>query len=193
MTTTSTTALRPGLRTLLMLAALSVFAVACGGNGGYRPFQQSYEEETSLVFGYLDLSGAPTDLRWVTMKKVRPETSTPYYPMFVEKGLFFRTHVPEGLYKFVQFGGHSFRMGNMTYSFAQQGKQAMDPVVNKPGLYYVGSYKYEQVDPWPMTQRFRIARTARPTEAELLQQLLDKAEHPAWKDKIQQRLKEIGK
>jgi hypothetical protein len=194
--TVTTTARLPRITGILFaITVLALLTTSCGGRGGYKNFQESFTEESSLVFGYIDMADAPSDIRWVDMKRIRPETQTPYYPMRVEKGMFYRTYVPEGLYKFDTFGGYSFRLGgnNLTYAFARQGKQEIDPVIKEPGIYFVGSYKYQRLDASPYSKRYRLVRVNQPTEAELLRRLLEKAGHPSWKEKIEQRLKEIKK
>lgn len=176
----------------LCFIALPILVASCGGGGKF--LQASFNDESSLVFGYIDMADAPSDLRWIQMKRIRPETKTPYYPLRVQKGLIYRSYVPNGLYKFDKFGGYSFRLGGieMTYAFPQ-GKQEIDPVIKDPGIYYLGTYKYQKLDAPAFEIRYRLVRVAQPTEEKLLRQLLDKAVHPSWKEKIEQRLKEMQK
>ena len=192
--TTSTIYFPPRSASLLLLTAtLSILVSSCAG--GDKFLHAPFADESSLVFGYIDMTDAPSDIRWIQMKKIRSESKTPYYSMRVEKGMIYRAYVPDGLYKFDKFGGYSFRLGGieMTYAFPSQGKQEIDPVIKGPGIYYVGAYKYQKLDAPALEIRYRLVRVNQPTEEELLRRLLDKAVHPSWKERIEQRLKEIRK
>ena len=184
--------LPPTVRAGAGMAALLVGLASCSS---VQPFQEPFSDESSLVFGYLDMGGAPSDLRWINMKRIRPLGDRNYYGFNVELGMIYRTHVPEGLYKFHEFGGYSFRLGGIdtTYAFPTQGKHDMDPVIKAPGIYYLGSYKYVKQEAPALEIRYTLVKVKEPTEGELLRRLLSRPMHPTWKQKIEQRLKETGK
>jgi hypothetical protein len=160
-----------------------------------QPFREPFPAEASLVFGYIDMRDAPSDLRWINMKRIRPLADRAYYGFNIERGFFYRTAVPEGLYKFHEFGGHSFRLGGIdtTFAFPTQGKHEMDPVIKAPGIYYVGSYKYVKQEAPMLELRYKLVRVNEPGEGELLRRLLSRPMHPTWKQRIEQRLKETAK
>ncbi|MEN8171034.1 MAG: hypothetical protein ABFS08_12500 [Pseudomonadota bacterium] len=177
---------------IILTAFLLLFGLtSCGG---FKAFQKPFEEEGSLVFGYIDTKDAPSDFRWITMKQINPDTPTGKYGFFVEKDLFYRTYVPNGLFKFHEFGGYSYRMGgiDLTYAFPLQGKQEIDPVIKKQGIHYVGSYKYVKEKAPLLELRYSLKRINKPSEIELLRRILQKKTHPSWKNRIEQRIKEIN-
>ncbi len=152
------------------------------------------EPNLSIIFGYIDMDKAPTKLKRVSMKQVRPRTPKPYYNFWTNKGLFYRASVPLGSYKFESFGGFSgLRNTDYTFHFPSQGKGEMDPVVNKQGVYFVGSYKYKKIKTGIFKpNKFDLIKLDGPSEKELLVRLLKYAKHPEWKRLINNRLKELG-
>ncbi len=182
------------LKVAPIYAAIMTFAlITVGCGGGWKPFVKSAQEEQTLIFGYLDMDDAPTSLQWVQLKQLRPVTKGPYYHFIIDDGLFYRTDTPKGIFKFESFGGLS-RLRNMsfTFKFPAQGKGAMDPVIDKPGIYYVGSYKFKKVKTGFFEEgKFELEKISKPSEKELLVKLMAKAEHPSWKTVIQKRVQEI--
>ncbi len=183
------------LRYVGAITVLVILAGVLAGCSGFRPFQKPFHEEHSLVFGYMDMSDAPSSFRWITMKNINPGANTGEYGFFVEDGMFYRTYVPSGRFKFHKFGGYSFSMGGreLTYAFPRQGKQEIDPVIRKRGVHYVGSYKYVKEKAPFLELRFSLKRIKKPDERELLTRLLRKKLHPSWKQIIEKRLREIKK
>lgn len=173
-------------------AAIVTIALLLTGCGG-RAFTKSVEEENALVFGYLDMSDGPGKLNSAVIKLVKPTSNKPYYGFNIDDGMFFRTELPSGSYKFTSFG--SFRsFGNTQYTFnlPPQGRSEMDPIINKSGIYYVGSYKYKKVKTGFFEQdKFDLEKVNKPTEKELLIQLLKKAKHPSWEAAIQKRIDQL--
>lgn len=178
---------------VLVSAVFVVSALAAGCGGGVKAFVKSVDEEESLVFGYLDMSDAPSRFDWIVMKRMQPPGDKPYYNFAIDGGLFFRTHTPPGTYKFDNFGGYSFlRQATITYGFPQQGRGEMDRVIPKTGIYFVGAYKYRKVKTGLLgPDKFQIVPVASPTEIELLTELLGKARHPTWQAAIRNRIKEV--
>ena len=152
-------------------------------------------ENVSLVFGHIDMDEAPSELDWVQMKRMRPVTKTPYYNFWVVDGTFFRADVPEGTYKFTSFGGHSgWKNTSYNYNFPNQGKGELDRRISKPGIYYVGSYKYEKIDTGFFSpDQFNLVPTKAPSELEMLEKMLPYADDPYWKNMITKRMQELKK
>lgn len=175
---------------LLLVAILLLSTVACST---WKPFRGSFEEEKSLIFGYIDMSDAPSNFKWLNAKRIKPTSDTPYYGFFVDHGLFYRTYIPEGVYKLQDFGGFSWRYGGteVAYNFPTQGKNVWDPLIKVPGIYYLGSYKYKKAKSSFMNAKYDLVQIKSPGEKELLQRLLKLAVHPTWKNKIEKRIKEI--
>jgi hypothetical protein len=67
--------------------------------------------------------------------------------------------------------------------------------ISKPGIYFLGSYKYKQVKSGMFSQaKFTIEKINKPTEAELLKRILDESsdiKDSAWGNKIRARLAQL--
>ena len=173
--------------------AIITVALLVSGCGGSRAFVKSVEEEESLVFGHFDMSDGPGSFNSAVMKRVKPATDKPYYGFGIDGDMFFRTAVPPGSYKFTSFGSFkSFGNTQYTFSMPPQGRGEMDPIIDKTGIYYVGSYKYKKVKTGFFEQdKFDVEKVSKPTERELLVKLLEKAKHPTWQAAIQKRINEL--
>lgn len=152
-------------------------------------FMKPEEPNLSLVFGHIDMDDAPTKLGWVELKMVRPVVEKPYYYFWVREGTFFRSHVRQGSYKFEKFG-----YKNDKYIFPAQGKGVMDRQVTKPGLYYVGSYKYKKIPRGLFRDdQFDLIPTNSPSELELLKKISVYSQDNYWKGMIEKRIRELEK
>ncbi len=183
--------------TVLLLAAAFVLG-ACATTGG--PLEADREDD-SLVFGYLDMSEAKGHFDWVQMQQLQPPTDKPYYTFYVAEGVFWHPRVRPGTFKFIKFGGTSgvnagpvrlFAGTSYEYAFPRQGRGEMDPIVEKPGLYYVGSYKVVVKKGGLFKPgEFDIVATGKPSEKELLQKILAKDDKGEWRSRIERRLAEL--
>ena len=154
-------------------------------------------DRVSLVVGYLDMSEAPTNLSWMEIKQLKPSTKKPFYGCGVEDGLFYNSYLEPGVYKFTEFGGASTNIlelgAQYTYQFPSQGKGELDIQIDEPGIYFVGSYKYEKVKSGFFEPgSFDLKSTQTPTEREVLTMMLAKAETTEWYGRIMRRLNELG-
>lgn len=164
----------------------------------------------SLVFGYVDMSDAPTKVKGAWLEQVAPPTESPYWSMGIEKGLFYNTFIKPGSYQLSSFSGSIFARGNYEYNFSRQGQSKARVRIEKPGIYYLGSFKYVTVQKQGMFKRgkFSIERVSEPSEAELLRRILSetmkvqkaknykgpkriKIEDTRWAELIRARLKEL--
>ncbi len=181
-----------------LMAAVLLALAACASTGG--PLETEHNND-SLVFGYLDMSQAKGHFEWVQMQQLQPPTDKPYYSCYVEKGLFWHPRVVPGTYKLTKFGGmdglkigtvHLFGSTQYEYGFPRQGKGELDPVIEKPGLYFVGAYKVVvKRGGLFKPDEFDIQKLESPTEKELLQQLLAKSDKGEWRARIEKRLAEL--
>jgi len=63
----------------------------------------------SFVFGYIDMSDAPSDFGWLTMRDVKPGLDDPDISASHDgKGLFWFYNIKKGSYRLSSFGGQSF-------------------------------------------------------------------------------------
>ena len=174
---------------------LGLFALGllggCAGGGHGRSID---DPSNSLVFGYVDMSDAPTSVSWATIMQVAPPTEKPYWGTDVRDGLFYTYYLPPGSYKLSALGGSGFFKGQYQYNFPKQGSDQAVRVA-KPGIYYLGSYKYKKVKTGIFeADKFAIERVNSPNEAELLKRILDKdgdVKGSAWEPKIRARLAQL--
>lgn len=172
-----------GIITLGLLAG-------CGSSG---PVRDINDPTNSLVFGYVDMDEAPTSVDAAWMQQVAPPTETPYWSMSVKKGLFYHTRLPTGSYQLSSFYGSGFFAGENRYNFPRQGNETALRIT-KPGIYFLGSYKYRKVKTGIFEQdKFAIEKIGKPSEADLLKRILedDEVKDSAWGNKIRARLAQL--
>ena len=176
---------------LALLAALSV--AGCGGGGHGRDIN---DPSNSLVFGFVDMADAPTKVTGAQIRQVAPPTDKPYWGTDVKDGMFYTYYLPPGSYQLATLHGSSFLRGEHQYNLGRQGGDT-GVRIDKPGIYFLGAYKYKTVKTGMFEQsKFGIERVATPSEAELLQKLLDSdaaLKNSVWADKIRQRLARLKK
>lgn len=174
----------------LFFACLAVVALlsGCSSTG---PTRDINDPTNSLYFGYIDMKDAPSGVGTADIYQIAPPTKYPYWTTGVDKdGLFYMELLPPGSYQVTQFSG-----GNTFYTMPRQGNQTSVRIL-KPGIYFVGSYKYVPVKTGFMEEaKFAIKRVNSPTEAELLERILknDAIAKSAWKQKIEARLAQLKK
>jgi len=169
---------------MVLAAFLALLFFACGTS----PYlKEPVDDQVSLIVGYFDMSEAPSGLDFVEFKKVDPPTDTPFFTCMCIDGMFYNSYAKNGKYKLYEFGG-----GKVYYNLPNQGKMEWDPVVEKPGIVFVGSYKYKR-RPSGLFElgKFDLEKLAHPTEKEVLEKLLPYAGETKWKDRIQERIGEL--
>lgn len=151
----------------------------------------------SLAFGYIDMDDAPTSVSNAWLIQVAPPSEEPYWGMGVRKGVFYNSYLPPGTYQVSSFAGSGFFRGNYEYSFPRQGRNATAVRITKPGIYFLGSYKYKKVKSGFFEQgKFNIEKINKPTERELLERILKEdsdIRDSKWAERIRARLKELGR
>lgn len=175
-----------------IFAMLTLLLVAsCGSSGPVRDID---DPTNSLVFGYIDMDDAPTGVSHAWMRQVAPPTDAPYWGLGVSKGLFYNYYLPPGSYQLSKFAGSGFFAGQHEYEFPQQSNQT-SLRITKPGIYFIGSYKYKKVKTGFFSQRkFAIEKINKPTEAELLKRILDEdsdLRNSALGNKVRARLAQL--
>lgn len=172
--------------------ALLLLLTACASGGHGRSID---DPSNSLVFGYVDMSEAPTSVSWASIQQMAPPTEKPYCGTDVRDGLFYTSYLPPGSYKLSALGGSGFFKGEHQYNFPKQGAGDTAVRIQKPGIYFLGSYKYKKVKTGFFEQgKFNIERVNTPTEAELLKRILDndsEIRNSAWAEKIRARLAQL--
>lgn len=152
--------------------------------------------DASIVYGYMDMSDAPTGMTYLTLQQVKPRTKEPYWQTGVQKVdggyVFYHYGLPPGTYQITEFGGQNclliFCGTPYAYSFPLQGHNASALVIGKPGVYFVGSFKYKRI----RNGIFRadnfdvVAAQDHPPQTDLLQALAkDAPQNPAIQAQLQ--------
>ena len=178
-------------RVWLILGLTLGLLAGCASSGPQRDIN---DPTNSLVFGYIDMSDAPTGVSSAWIIQVTPPSDTPYWGLGVNKGLFYNSYLPPGSYQLSKLGGSGFFAGQHEYSFPRQGNHTALRIT-KPGIYFLGSYKYKKVKTGIFSQeQFRIEKMKKPSEAELLKRILeedDNIKDSAWAAKIHARLTQL--
>lgn len=146
------------------------------GCGGFRFADEETidpnDQTLSVIFGYFDVSESPTDeLDWVSVKQYKPEEG--YYGCYVENGMYYYLGVRNGSIQ-VNKLGRSTRWGDNVrhvFNFGGKGRNETARVIKKPGVYFLGSYKYKAA---PDGSQFYMDKLESPTEKDLLNKLLKK-------------------
>jgi hypothetical protein len=179
---------------MLLLAAAVAALAGCAGGGHGRDIN---DPSNSLVFGFVDMSDAPTKVSGAQIMQVAPPTDKPYWGTDVKDGLFYTYYLPPGSYRLATLHGSSFLRGEHQYNFPRQGGGETTARIEKPGIYFLGAYKYKSVRTGMFQQgKFAIERVSSPSEAELLQRLLEtdgEIKGSVWADKIRQRIARLKK
>ena len=141
----------------------------------------------SLVFGYVDMSEAPTKLETATVMQVAPPTDKPYWRTAARDGVFFYARLPAGSYKLTTLYGSHFFKGEYEYGFPRQ--DSVGAVrIDEPGIYFLGAYKYQPEKSGLFEPgKFSMEPIESPTAQELLKRILDEnpeLRNTVWADRI---------
>jgi hypothetical protein len=174
------------------IAVLATALLACGGGGMPRQLEEPKQRNVSFVYGYLDMSDAPTGLDWVELKQLDPPTEEPYYGTRLDDGVFYLETLPPGSYMVSAFGaGATFFKRATIYQLGRQGAP-IRLVIKSPGIYYVGSWKITETDTgFFEPDQFDIHRIGTPTEREVLERVLVHAEGTWWQKSLGEHAKRL--
>ena len=158
--------------------------------------------QQSLVYGYLDMQGAPTDLDWVEFQQLQPPTDRGTYHMRIHEGVFYMEKFRPGVFDLSGFGGKRWTGQELAYALPRT-SPAVRVTLTEPGLHFVGAYRYRALQPArtgsstgnstgdrPAPGRFEIDRIATPDEAEVLRRILPFSAGTPWEARIRQRMAE---
>ena len=160
------------VRWMIVMAACVLAAAGCASKG--EPIDPK-DETMSMVYGYFDMTDAPSDLRWVSIKKYGDKPL--FYEAGAKEGLFWHVGVAPGSYQVETFGGNGgipmLTSSPYRYNFGTRGRNDTAIRIKRPGLYYMGSYKYvEHKGGFMEADRFEMKSVRAPSEKEILQRLV---------------------
>ena len=171
----------------LVLSFLLLLGLSGCASDEHATLQQINQPESSLLYGYMDMTDAPSCMAYFDMK-VFP-TYDKYIDFEVENGLFYHEAVPPGTYQLNEFGGTStfflfFFPTLHRYTFLNPDAKFK---IATPSMYYLGSFKYVRDK-----DAFDIQRIKSPSEGDLLVRLLPKVRGTKWENVVLGRLKALG-
>lgn len=175
------------------VAALGlVSACAFGGD-----VERADPNDTSLsvVYGYIDMDEAPSDVDWVDVRNYDRDDWV--YTLWAKDGFFSNIAVTPGPYQIDSFGANT---GNtlFSYDFGSQGRNESAIRIDRPGAYFLGAYEYREVDTgWLEEEKFQMQPVGQPDEREILIRVLEliETEYPQFVHQIgllRRRLAELG-
>ncbi len=164
---------------LLLLAGLA----GCGSDG-IGPRRDINDPSNSLVFAYIDMTGAPS--KKVYAASLKPQGEEGYWHMNVadDGRLLSQAFLPPGSYQLARLEGP-----NHFYDFPLYGRNQTAIRIEKPGIYFLGAYRYVRLK----SGQFDIERVNAPSELELLQRLqeFDWLKGTQWEARLRDRLAEL--
>lgn len=180
----------------LCLLVFAAFLGACS-SGNIGPERDANDPSNSLVFAYVDMDEAPTKVQGASLK---PQGQEGYWQMGVidhgDGQILIQSYLPPGSYQFASLRGSGFFAGNNVYQFPTYGRNETAVRIQKPGIYFMGSYRYRKVKTGFFEgSKFAFERVSTPAELELLQRLQgeDWVKGTQWEARLRNRIAELGR
>jgi len=146
----------------------------------------------SLVFGYMDMGEAPaTELTAFSLRQVLPKTDKPFLHMRTHEGVFYIENVAPGSYQMSQFGGPGGMFSSASFYWFNFPRQSDGFRVSKPGLYYLGSYKYKKAGSI-FNPKFDVESIKTPDEREAIEKILPFSKGTKWEGQLRERVNQLG-
>lgn len=178
------------LRTLfLILLPVLMFNTGCTSMSFNNGTDVSPDDESlSVVFGQLNLEDARID--WVTFRELEPDSKMYHVPAY--GGVFFHVGVPKSSVQVNSFGRNQDRTV-YRYDFSSAVRDSTTKVIDKPAVYFVGTYKVIESD-----SNFDMVKTKTPSEKAVLTKVLtvmkndkDLSRYKYQIRKVEERLKQL--
>lgn len=179
------------VRSFACLTVLALLLTGCAFSGGGRSID---DPTNSLVFGFIDMDDAPTDVSYAKLQQVAPKTESGFWTMSAEDGILYNQYLPPGSFQMSRFGGHSFWWGEHVYDFPTYGRNETAIQIEQPGIYFVGAYAYRDAESgFFESGKFSIELLDDPTEKALLLKIqeMDWVRGTQWQERIRDRLQEL--
>lgn len=198
-------------KTLLGLAILSMVGAGCATGWHSITKEDVAQSDVSLVYGYIDMSDAPSPMDYFSVKQTAPSDGGEY-DFGVQNGLFIYQAMPPGTYQLDEFGGTSvsrfliFTLDSTLHRYSFMNPDMINPdlgkksdlsaheefKIDKPGLYYLGSYKFIRLK--KDEDDFDLKPLGNPGEGQVLQMVLEmpNVRDTKWEALVLQRMKHYG-
>ncbi len=161
---------------LLIFSAVAMSGCTIPIGSDAREKVDPTDPHRSLIFGYIDMSDAPSSLGWVKVQRYGSERNQ-FYSCGVKDGLFWHVGIPPGSYQVESFGKAPgfFSNTHYRYDFGASGRNQTARRIMTSGLYFLGAYKYTEVakQRWFLPDKFKMVPIASPSEKALLTKLLE--------------------
>jgi hypothetical protein len=173
---------------VLIIGALIALSGCTTGGAQRAPANPMTDPERSLIFGYIDMSAAPRDSRWISLFQALPKTETPYRNDSWQGGLFYFVDLEAGSYQLSGFGGDGFDC-----KFQKYGRNKTAARIGARGVYFMGAYRYTDDSRLLLPGTFfDIEPLKSPTERELLTELAERVKGSPWEARVSARLAELS-
>lgn len=166
-----------------MLRSLLIALVLVSGCASAPDPVDSRDENVSLVFGYFDMTAAPSALEWVSLRKYDSKAKDgAWYHLAARDGFFFHVGIEPGSYQVDKFGGSGgiplLTRRPFEYSYGSKGRNATAVRIQKPGVYFLGAHQFVNHAGKGLFEpdRFDMKPVKTPTEKELLQRVIRELE-----------------
>ncbi len=176
---------------LISLLLITLFLSGCAGFGDGRSID---DPTSSLVFGFIDMEDAPTDISYAKLQQVAPRGEAGFWGMSADDGIVYNQYLPMGTFQMERFGGSSFLWGEHVYTFPTYGRNETALKIEQPGIYFVGAYAYRDEETGFFEPgQFSIETLDDPTEISILKQIqsMDWVRGTQWEERIRLRLAEL--
>ena len=178
---------------IVNLLVLAAFAAGCNARLSKMVDEQN-SPDTALLFGYIDMSDAPSNLEWADLRQSTLKRYESGMAMRGDgEGLFYRENLPKGSYSISSIGGRGWTAGCLSFGKERYSYQLTDEGfklhkfnLTKSGIVFLGSYKMSKVK-----GKYSFDDAATPTEKELLTRLLAFTAGTKWENVIKNRLKQL--
>ncbi len=182
-------------RVFLIVNLLVLAALVAGCNARLSKMtEEQTSPDTALLFGYVDMSDAPSKLESAALRPSSLRRSDPSIAMRGDgEGMFYRENMPKGSYSISSIDGRGWTLGCLSFGKERYNYQLTDEGfklhkfnLTKTGLVFLGSYKMSKVK-----GKYALDDAATPTEKELLIKLLAYTAGTKWENVVKNRLKQL--
>ncbi len=170
---------------------VTLFVIASTAGCAGRMVNKPTHANASMVFGFIDLSegataGLVSGVEIVSLDQDNPGT---FGSSTIKYGLFFQDDLPPGAYMVKSFQGKRL-LGALVneYRMPPYSQNEMKWEIAKPGIYYLGTYKFQMAG----SDGFTLEPAQEPDEKQLLQWLLEESRGTTWEGLISKRLEEMS-
>jgi len=151
------------------------------------------EDDSSLIFGFIDMKESPYVLECVRITQAERSGIAYRQSCMTTRpsGLFYLENIPPMEYH-IPF----FYAGSKLHTVSSDEKDLID--VPPKMIAMVGPFKYKTTETTLgqtlgfSSEKFGLVPTNSPSEKELFQMLLKEVKDPRWKQRIQQRISQLG-